>query len=160
MIQNKYPLLRIDDLFDQLKDLSYFLKINLRLGYHQLWIKEEDIAKMIFRSRYGHYEFLVMPFGLTNMLTTFMDLMNCIFHLYLDPFIVVFVDDILTYSSLVGSHEEHLRIVLQLLREHRLHTKFRKCKFWLREMKFLGHVIFKSGVAVDSLKIEAVMNWE
>ena len=128
-IKNKYPLSRIDDLFDQLKDSSYFSKIDLRLGYHQLPIKEGEITKMAFRSRYGYYEFLLMPFGLTNAPATFMDLMNRIFHPNLDRFVVVFVDDILIYSPSVESHEEHLRIVLQLLREHRLYDKFSKCEF-------------------------------
>ena len=101
-----------------------------------------------------------MPFGLTNAPAAFMDLMNRIFNPYLDRFVVVFVDDILIYSPSVESHEEHLRIVLQLLREHRLYAKFSKCEFWLPEVKFLGHVVSGSGVAVDSSKIEAVMNWE
>ena len=115
---------------------------------------------MTFCSRYRHYEFLVMPFGLTNAPAAFMDLMNRVFHPYLDWFVVVFVNDILIYSPLVESHEEHLRIVLQLLREHRLYVKFSKCEFWLPEVKFLGHVVFESGVAVDSSKIKPVMNWE
>ena len=113
---------------------------------------------MVFRSCYGHYEFLVMPFDLTNAPITFMDLMNHILHSYLDQFVVVFMDDILIYSPSVESHEEHLRIVLQLLREHRLYAKFSKYKFWLPKVKFLGHVVSRSGVAVDSLKIKAVMN--
>ncbi|XP_057479179.1 uncharacterized protein LOC130766528 [Actinidia eriantha] len=123
-------------------------------------LDKEDIAKTAFRSRYGHYEFLVMPFGLTNAPAAFMDLMNRIFNPYLDRFVVVFVDDILIYSPSTESHEKHLRIVLQLLREHRLYAKFSKCEFWLPEVKFLGQVVSGSGVAVDSSKIEAVMNWE
>ena len=115
---------------------------------------------MTFCSRYRHYEFLVMPFGLTNAPSTFMDLMNHIFHPYLDQFVVVFVDYVLINLPLVESHEEHLRIVLQLLREHRLYAKFSKCEFWLPEVKFLGHVISKSKLDVDSSKIEVVMNWE
>ena len=128
-IQNKYTLPRINDLFDQLKGSSYFSKIDLRSGYHQLRIKEGDIAKTAFRSRYGHYEFLVMPFGLTNAPAAFMDLMNHVFHPYLDRFVVVFVDNILIYPPSIESHEEHLRIVLKLLREHRLYAKFSKCEF-------------------------------
>ena len=111
-IKNKYPLLKIDDLFDQLKGSSCFSKIDLRSGYHQLRIKERDIVKTAFYSRYGHYEFFVIPFGLMNAPIAFMDLINFIFHLYLDRFMVVFVDDILIYSPSVESHEEHLRIVL------------------------------------------------
>ena len=128
-IKNKYPLLRIDDLCDQLKGLSYFSKIDLRSGYYQLRIKEEDIAKTAFHSLYGHYKFFVMPFGLTNTPTAFMDLMNHVFHPYLDQFVFMFVDDILIYLPSIESHEEHLRIVLQLLREHRLYSKFSKCEF-------------------------------
>ncbi|XP_028081829.1 uncharacterized protein LOC114283201 [Camellia sinensis] len=117
-VKNKYPLPRIDDLFNQLKGSRCFLKIDLRSGYHQLRMEEEDILKTAFHTRYGHYEFLVMPFGLTNAPTTFMDLMNRVFGDYLDKFMVVFVDDILIYSPSEEEHEEHLRIGLQLLREH------------------------------------------
>ena len=126
-IKNKYPLSRIDDLFDQLKGLSYFLKIDLKSGYPQLRIKEKDITKTAFSSRYRHYEFFVMPFGLTNVPAAFMDLVNRIFHSYLDQFVVVFADDILIYSPSLESYEEYLRIVLQLLREHHLYAKFNKC---------------------------------
>ena len=111
-IKNKYPLPRINELFDQLKGSSCFSKIDLKSGYYQLRIKKEDIAKTAFRSRYKHYEFLIMPYGLTNALVAFMNLMNRIFHPYLDRFVVVFVDDILIYSPSVGSHKEYLRIVL------------------------------------------------
>ena len=128
-IKNKYPLPRIDDLFDQLQRARIFSKIDLRSGYYQLRIKEEDIPKTAFRSRYGHYEYLVMPFGLTNTPTAFMDLMNRTFRPYLDKFIIVFIDDILVYSPSEEAHREHLRITLSTLREHKLYAKFSKCDF-------------------------------
>ena len=116
-IRNQYPLPRIDDLFDQLQGVRVFSKIDLRSGYHQLKIRSEDVPKTTFKTRYGHYEFLVMPFGLTNALAVFMDLMNMIFQPYLDQFVIVFIDDILIYSGSKEDHEEHLRVVLQILRE-------------------------------------------
>ncbi|KAL5559060.1 hypothetical protein UlMin_035271 [Ulmus minor] len=133
-IKNKYPLPRIDDLFDQLKGAVVFSKIDLRSGYHQLRIKESDIPKSAFRTRYGHYEFLVMPFGLTNAPTAFMDLMNRVFQAYLDKFVIVFIDDILVYSRGQEEHANHLRMVLQTLVEHRLYAKFSKCEFWLQNV--------------------------
>ncbi|KAA0042309.1 reverse transcriptase [Cucumis melo var. makuwa] len=159
-IRNKYPLPRIDDLFDQLRGAALFSKIDLRSGYHQLKVRESDIAKTAFRTRYGHYEFRVMPFGLTNVPAVFMDLMNRIFHRYLDQFVIVFIDDILVYSVDRESHEEHLRIVLQTLREKQLYAKFSKCEFWLEQVVFLGHVVSAKGVSVDPQKVEAVVNWE
>ncbi|KAG8472726.1 hypothetical protein CXB51_034591 [Gossypium anomalum] len=132
-IKNKYPLPRIDDLFDQFRGASVFSKIDLRSGYHQLRVKEADIHKTTFRTRYGHYKLLVMPFGLTNTPAAFMDLMNLVFQPFLDRFVVVFIDDILIYSETDEKHDEHLRIVLQVLREKKLYAKFSKCEFWLRE---------------------------
>ena len=140
-IKNKYPLPRIDDLFDQLRGSKYFSKIDLRSGYHQLRIREEDVSITAFRTRYGHFEFLVMPFGLTNAPAAFMDLMNRIFRPYLDRFVVVFIDDILIYSPSKETHQEHLHIVLSILRHHQLYAKYSKCEFWLTEVRFLGHVI-------------------
>ena len=159
-IRNQYPLPRIDDLFDQLQGARVFSKIDLRSGYHQLKIRSEDDPKTTFRTRYGNYEFLVMPFGLTNALDTFMDLMNRIFQPYLDQFVIVFIDDILTYSGSKEDHEEHLRFVLQILREHQLHAKLSKCQFWLDSVAFLGHVISGERVFVDPQKIKAIMNWK
>ena len=117
-IKNRYPLPRIDDLFDQSRGARVYSKIDLRTGYHQLRVRDIDIPKAAFRTRYGHFEFMVMPFGLTNALATFMDLMHRVFQPYLDQFVVVFVDDILIYSQSAWEHEYHLRIVLQLLRDH------------------------------------------
>ncbi|XP_062091879.1 uncharacterized protein LOC133797823, partial [Humulus lupulus] len=128
-IKNKYPLPRIDDLFDQLQGRGVFSKIDLRSGYHQLKIREEDVPKTAFRTRYGHYEFLVMPFGLTNAPAAFMDLMNRVFKDYLDKFVIVFIDDILVYSRSQEEHEEHLRLTLEKLKEKQLYAKFKKCEF-------------------------------
>eukprot|EP00253_Pinus_taeda_P022460 PITA_22460 len=158
-IKNKYPLPRIDELFDQVKGVTVFSKIDLRLGYHQIRIKEEDIAKTAFRTRYGHYEFVVLPFGLTNAPATFMCLMNNIFHQYLDRFVLIFIDDILIYSRTIEEHQEHLRMVLQTLREHQLYAKFSKCDFFKEEIQYLGHVITRDGIAVDPEKIKAIMEW-
>ncbi|XP_039117955.1 uncharacterized protein LOC120253788 [Dioscorea cayenensis subsp. rotundata] len=159
-IKNKYPLPRIDDLFDQLKGAKVFSKIDLRSGYHQLKIKSEDVPKTAFRTRYGHYEFLVMPFGLTNAPAAFMDLMNRVFRPYLDKFVIVFIDDILVYSPSNEEHAQHLRIVLQTLREKKLYAKFSKCEFWLYEVGFLGHVVSGEGIFVDPKKVEAIVKWE
>ena len=126
-VRNKYPLPRIDDLFDQLQGARVFSKIDLRSGYHQLKIKVADVPKTAFRTRYGHYEFLVMPFGLTNAPAAFMDLMNRVFKPYLDTFVIVFIDDILVYSRSKKEHAEHLKIMLQTLRDKQLYAKFSKC---------------------------------
>eukprot|EP00253_Pinus_taeda_P017798 PITA_17798 len=159
VIKNKYPLPRIDELFDQVKGATIFSKIDLRSGYHQIIIKEEDIAKATFRTQYGHYEFVVLPFGLTNAPTTFMCLMNSVFHKFLDKFVLIFIDDILIYSRSRKEHEEHLRVVLQTLREHQLYAKFSKCDFFKEEIQYLGHVISKEGIAVDPEKIRTIMEW-
>ena len=147
-------------MFDQLRGARVYSKINLGTGYHQLRVREDDILKIAFRTRYGHFKFTVMPFGLTNTPTAFMNLMNRVFQPYLDQFVVVFVDDILIYSQSKVEHEDHLRIVLQLLRDHQLYAKFSKCEFWLTEVGFLGHVVSASGLSVEPGKVEAVMSWE
>jgi hypothetical protein len=158
-IKNKYPLPRIDDMFDQLGGASIFSKIDLISGYHQVQIKGEDIHKTAFRMRYGHYEFVVVPFGLTNAPATFMCLMNNVLSKFLDKFVLVFIDDRLIYSKNREEHEEHLRLVLQVLREHQLYAKFSKCEFFHKQIHYLGHVISEKGVAVDPDKIRSIMEW-
>ncbi|GJR74056.1 putative reverse transcriptase domain-containing protein [Tanacetum coccineum] len=156
-IKNRYPLPRIDDLFDQLQGSSVYLKIDL-LSSYQLRIREEDIPITAFRTRYGHYEFQVMPFGLTNAPAIFMDLMNRVCKPYLDKLVMVFIDDILIYSKNKEEHGEHLKTILNLLRSEKLYAKFSKCDFWLDPVQFLGHVIDSSEVHVDPAKIEAIKN--
>ncbi|KAF5816849.1 putative nucleotidyltransferase, Ribonuclease H [Helianthus annuus] len=159
-IKNRYPLPRIDDLFDQLQGASYFSKIDLRSGYHQLCVHEEDIPKTAFRTRYGHYEFTAMPFGLTNAPAVFMDLMNRVCKPYLDKFIIVFIEDILIYSKTRADHEQHLRLTLELLKKEQLFAKFSKCEFWLKEVQFLGHIVNEQGIHVDPSKISAIKDWD
>ncbi|GJU14114.1 putative reverse transcriptase domain-containing protein [Tanacetum coccineum] len=159
-VKNRYPLPRIDDLFDQLQGLQFFSKIDLRSRYHQLRVHEDDIPKTAFRTRYGHFEFIVMPFGLTNVPAVFMGLMNRVCRPYLDKFMIVFIYDILIYSKTQKEHVEHLRLVLGLLKKEKLYAKFSKCEFWLREVQFLRHVINGNGIHVDPSKIEAVKNWK
>ena len=133
-------------MFDQIHGATIFLKIDLRFVYHQVRIKDEDIFKTTFRTRYGHYEFVVMPFGLTNAPIVFMSLMNNVLHKYLDKFVVVFIDDIIIYSKTKEEHEEHLKVVLQVLREHQLYPKFSKCNLFKDKIQYLGHVITKEGI--------------
>nr|GEZ49753.1 hypothetical protein [Tanacetum cinerariifolium] len=158
-IRNRYPLPRIDDLFDQLQGAKFFSKIDLKSGYHQLRVKEQDIPKTAFCTRYGHYEFLVMPFGLTNAPDLFIDLMNRIFHEYLDKFVIVFMDDILVYSKTKEEHVEHLRIVLGTLCQEKLYVKFLKCEFWLGQVDFLGHIVSADGITMDPAKVDAITKW-
>ncbi|GKE88227.1 putative reverse transcriptase domain-containing protein [Tanacetum coccineum] len=155
-VKNRYPLPRIDDLFDQLQGSRVYSKIDLRSGYHQLRVCEEDISKTAFRTRYGHYEFQVMPFGLTNAPAVFMDLMNRVCKPYLDRFVIVFINDILIYSKSIKEHEGHLKLILNLLKNEELYAKFSKCEFWLSKVQFLGHVIDSEGIHVDLAKIEAI----
>jgi hypothetical protein len=148
-----------DDVFDQWKDAKIFSKIDLRSGYHQVRIKDEDINKTAFRTRYGHYEFTVVSLGLSNAATVFICLMNGVFMDYLDKFVIVFLDDILVYSKSEEEHEQHLRLVLQVLREHQLYAKLSKCSFYQKEIHYLGHIISEDGIAVDPEKIEAIREW-
>ncbi|GKC99597.1 putative reverse transcriptase domain-containing protein, partial [Tanacetum coccineum] len=157
-VKNRYPLPRIDDLFDQLQGSSIYSKIDLRSGYHQLRVREEDIPKTAFRTRYGHYEFQVMPFGLTNTPAVFMDLMNWVCKPYLDKFVIVFIDDILIYSKNKKEHAEHLKLILEFLKEQ-LYAKFSKCEFWIPKVQFLSHVIDSQGIHVDPAKIESIKDW-
>ncbi|GJU13320.1 putative reverse transcriptase domain-containing protein [Tanacetum coccineum] len=158
-IKNRYPLPRIDDLFDQLQGSSMYSKIDLRSGYHQLRIKEEDIPITTFRTRYDHFEFQVMSFGLTNAPAVFMNLMNRVCKPYLDKFIIVFIDDILIYPKDKEEHGEHLKIILELLKKEQLYAKFSMCNFWLDSVQFLGYVIDNKGVHVYPAKIEVIKNW-
>nr|GEX49590.1 hypothetical protein [Tanacetum cinerariifolium] len=153
---------KLEELSGQLKKLQDkdFIRPNLRSGYHQLRVHEDDILKTAFRTRYGHFEFTVIPFGLTNTPVVFMDLMNRVCWPYLDKFVIVFIDDILIYSKTREEHVEHLRLVLRLLKREKLYAKFSKCEFWLREVQFLRHVINGNEIHVDPSKIEAVKNWK
>jgi hypothetical protein len=158
--KNKYPLPRIEDLFDHMRGAKIFSKIDLRSGYHQLKIWTEDVPKTTFTTRYGLYEFLVISFGQTNAPGYFMNIMNKVFMEYLDQFVVVFIDDILVYSHNEETHEEHKILVLQKLRNNQLHAKFSKCDFWLKEVAFLGHIITDGGIKVDPGKISEILNWK
>jgi hypothetical protein len=159
-IKNKYPLPRIEDLFDQLRGANVFSKIDLRSGYHQLRIRPSDIPKTTFIAKYGLYEFTVMSFGLTNALAYFMYLMNSVFMDYLDKFIGVFIDDILVCSHNEQEHEEHLKKVLHRLRDCQLYAKVSKYEFWISEVLFLGHIINRDGLAIDPKKVAAILDWK
>jgi hypothetical protein len=159
-IKNKYPLPRIEDLFDQLRGASVFSKIDLRSGYHQLRIWPSNIPKTTFITKYWLYEFTFMSFDLMNVPAYFIYLMNSVFMDYLDKFVVVFIDDILIYSQNEQAHEEHLRKVLQRLRDYQLYAKLSKCEFWVSEVLFLGHIINREGLAVDPKKVTAILDWK
>jgi hypothetical protein len=159
-IKNKYPLPRIEDLFDQLRGASVFSKIDLWSGYHQLRIRPSDIPKTAFITKYGLYEFMVMSFELTNAPAYFMYLKNSVFMDYLDKFVVVFIDDILVYSQNEQEHEEHLRKVLQRLQDCQLFAMLSKCEFWISKVLFLGHIINHEGLAVDLKKVTTILDWK
>jgi hypothetical protein len=159
-IKNKYPLPRINILFDQLAGAKVFSKVDLHSSYHQIKIRLEDIPKTAFSTRYGLFKYLVMSFGLTNAPAHFMYLMNSVFMPELDKFIVVFIDDILVYSKNEEEHALHLRVILQRLQDHQLYAKFSKYTFWLKEVPFLGHIISVEGIAVDPSKVQEVLDWK
>lgn len=158
-VKNKYPLPRIEELLDRLSGARVFSKLDLRMGYHQVRIKPEDVPKTAFRTRYGHFEFLVLGFGLTNAPATFMSLMNSIFHPFLDSCVVVFLDDILVYSANEAEHAQHLRQVLQVLRSNKLYAKRSKCSFFQSEVDFLGHIVSADGIKIDPSKVSAIQDW-
>ena len=142
-----------------MKGENIFPKIDLRSDYHQVGIREEDISKTTFRTQYGHYEYMVVPFGLSNAPTIFMCLMNRVLREYLDKFVIVFLDDILVYSKSEEEHEQHLRMVLQVLREHKLYVKLSKCIFYENKIHYLGHIILAAWIEVDPKRMEAIRGW-
>ena len=158
-VKNRYPLPRVDELFDRLRGAKYFSKIDLRSGYHQVRIDPDDVHKTAFRTRYGHYEFLVLPFGLTNAPATFMHLMQSIFGPHLDSFVIVFLDDILIFSKTLQEHRKHVRIVLELLRNNKLYAKKSKCEFFKQSISFLGHVVSGEGISMEKDKVKAIQEW-
>src|SRR5947207_838051 len=159
-VKNKYPLPDINILFDQLAGAKVFSKIDLRSGYHQIRVREEDIPKTAFSTRYGIYDYLVMSFGLTNAPSFFIYLMNSVFMIELDVCVVVFIDDSLVYSKNKEEHAKHLQLVLDRLREHLLYAKFSKCQFWFKEVSFLGHILSAKGIAIDPSKVQEVLEWK
>jgi hypothetical protein len=157
-IKNKYPLPRIDDLFDHLHGSKIFSKIDLKSGYNQIRIKECDIEKTGFRSRLGHYEYVVMPFGLTNAPATFMILLNSLFMKHLGKFVLVFMDDILIFSKTGKKYQDHLRQVFEILKSNKLFAKLSKCEFFSSCVEFLGHLISDEGILVDPRKIKTIVD--
>lgn len=158
-IRNVYPLPRSDELFDRLHSAKWFSKIDLRSGYHQVRIHSDDIHKTAFNTRYGHYEFKVLPFGLTNAPATFMHLMQEVMKPYLDKFVIVFLDDILIYSKTWEEHKQHVRQVLEALRENKLYAKASKCELCRSKVTFLGHVVDQHGLRMEPEKVVAINEW-
>ena len=156
-MKNRYPLPRIDDLFDQLVDSCVFSSLDLSQGYHQIRILKEDVPKTAFRMPFGHYQFKILSFGLTNAPATFQGIMNRIFHQYLKNFVLVYLDDILVFSKTPKEHIEHLRVVFDILHKKKLYANLAKCHFAKNELEYLGHVIGKDGIKVDPRKIETIV---
>ena len=158
-VRDRYPLPRIDELLDSLHGATVFSSLDLQSGYHQLRIRDEDKEKTAFVTHMGQFQYLVLPFGLTNAPATFQRVMNRVFAPYIGKFILVYIDDILVFSRTVAEHAKHLRIALQVLREHQLTCKLAKCELNRPQLKFLGHIVGRHGVSVDNEKIEVVRNW-
>ena len=158
-IKNKYPLPNIGEMLERLLGAKIFSKIDLRAGYQQIRIHEEDISKTAFRTRYGHYEFLVMPFGLTNAPATFQALMNDIFRPLLDKCVIVYIDDILLFSKGIPEHLNQMKEILDILRKHQLYAKLSKCDFLKKEVSYLGHVVSEKRIHVDPEKIKSIQEW-
>ena len=158
-IKNKYPIPRIDEMLDQLNGAKIFSRLDLTSGYHQIRIKNDDIEKTAFRTRYGSFEFVVLPFGLTNAPPTFVRLMNSIFHKYLDDFVIIYLDDILIYSKTKDVHLHHIELVLQLLHDNHLYVNKAKCEFGVDQLEFVGHIVTSNGIKADDNKVIAIKNW-
>ena len=159
-VHNRYPLPRIDELLDRLRGAQFFTKIDLWTGYHQIRVHPQDVHKIAFRTRYGHFEFLVLPFGLTNAPTTFMHLMHNIFREHLDEFIIIFLDNILVYSRGLREHMTHVRQTLAILRKHQLSAKVSKCTFCQHRAEYLVHLVSAEGLSPDPAKAQAMRDWK